>query len=968
MILWIGATLAGCAEEVHPAPLRISEVVADNEGVWVDESGETEDWIELVNVSDERIWLDEYALSDRRTEMTVLPAVPIGPGERIIFFADGEVEEGDRHLPFKLSAEGETLYLRDRGGDLRDLATWSLLPTDHALARFPDGTGLMSACRYASPERNNGDSCRTPRRGDIEVEPFAPFAWPPSFPPSEGPVAITEIALAPEAFVELLNDSDARVALADYEIRLAPHPPGEPAPNITAGVALEWPSHALEPGQRIVVPVSERSLEALGPESEGVVTLFGRPTGRALMRVDFRSWPPSAVLARIAEGRGPLVFCEGGTPGSPNDACTPITEREAGGRLRNLRMPADFEALAAGGTEIGLRAVKVVVDMEAGDAVHFLGSGRWDLHYTFVREEIEHEAHLDRCDPEQNALFVQGWHRFSEEQYANVDTRRYLLATLVEYATTGHRAIEFTTGDRISPAQMERAFFAITSHVWSPRDWSIRSLSAEQSEKLRMIEGRVPIIGETAPLRDLVLQPLSPGVGYGVLRWIPSSELADAPLGIDTIVVTDDVPNDLPLLGGLITETGQTPLSHINVLSRGRGTPNMALRNAREDSRLSPYFDSLVRFEVDGGGFRIEPADLAEAEAFWSERRPSGPRLVPRLDTSVRELIPLDEASLSMLPSIGAKAAQLAELGHTISNRPSCPGPIPTPRGAFAVPMVHSLEHFEASGARELLMELLSNLAFRADPRMRAEGLARVRERILTHPVDPTLLAAVTDAVRTRFGDERVRFRSSSNIEDLPHFNGAGLYTSVSAEWNDPSRSIADAIRIVWASLWNQRAYEEREIAHVEQLASAMGILVHLTHRGEVANGVGVSRNIFDPTRGDMYYFNIQVGEASVVSPAPGVSTEEIVYRFGRDPRLVRQSRSSLTSFDILSDSEMDEVACTLAAIHDAFRPRLDPEHEAQWFAMDIEFKFSRNRTLVVKQARPYSFENIEPPIDCRGF
>ncbi len=970
---WVGLfvgviALGGCTETVHPSPLRINEIVADNEGVWVDESGETEDWIELVNVSDERIWLDEYALSDRRNEMTWLPAIPLGPGERIIFFADDEIEEGDRHLPFKLSAEGETLYLQDREGHLHDSATWNSLAMDHAFARFPDGTGEMSVCRYTSPGRDNGDSCHPPSRNPLEVEEFEAFEWPTPFPPSEGPLAITEIALVPASFIELLNDSEERVTLADYEVRIAAQPPGAPAPDITAGIALEWPVSTLERDQRIVLPVTESDLEVLASSFEGVVTLFERASGRALLRVDFTAWPENAVLARVSEGRGPLVFCEGETPGAPNDACVPIDRREMDGRLRNLRMASDFEALAAGGTEIGLRAVKVVIDMEAGDVVHFLGSERWDLHYTFVREVIEGEPHLDRCDPEQNELFTRGWYTFSDEQYQPIETRRYLLATLVEYAATGHRTIEFETGDRISPAQMERAFFAITSHVWSPRDWSIRSLSAEQSRKLRRIEGRVPIIGSNAPLRDLVLQPLSPGVGFGVLRWIAADELTDTPLGLDTIVVTDDVPGDLPLVGGLITETMQTPLSHINVLSRGRGTPNMALRAAREDPRLAPYFDSLVRFEVDGGGFHIEPANLADAEAFWSERRPSGPRLIPRLDTSVRDLISLDRASLSDLPSIGAKAAQLAELGHMVSNRPMCAGPIPIPRDAFAIPIVHSIEHFEASGARERLTELMSDPAFRADPRVRAEGLDRVRQQILDHPIEPTLLARVTEVVRDRFGDERVRFRSSSNIEDLPHFNGAGLYTSVSAELDDPARPIADAMRIVWASLWNQRAYDEREIANVDQTAAAMGILVHLTSLGEAANGVGVSRNIFDPTRGDMYYFNLQIGEAGVVNPAPGVSTEEILYRFGRDPRIVRQTRSSLTSFDILSDSEIDRVACTLSAIHDAFRPLLDPEGEARWFAMDIEFKFDRDRTLSVKQARPYSFGNIEIPIDCREF
>jgi hypothetical protein len=970
--MWVFGSLAalGCAETVDPGPLRISEIVADNEGVWVDESGETEDWIELVNVSDERIWLDEYALSDRRTEMTLLPAIPLGPGERIVFFADDEIEEGERHLPFKLSAESETLYLRDREGDLRDLAAWSALAIDHAFARFPDGTGEMSICRYTSPTRDNGDSCLPSQRDPLEVEEFEPFSWPESFPPSDGPLTISEIALRPASFIELLNESEERITLSNYELRIAVQAPGEPAPAITDGVAIEWPTSELDRDQRVVLPITESDIAELlhTPSFEGVITLFERENGRVLTRVDFMEWPENTVLARTSASNGRLVFCDGETPGSSNDACIPIAEREMDGRLRNLRTPSDFEALAAGGTEVGLRAVKVVIDMEAGDVVHFLGSRKWDLHYTFVREVIEGEPHLDRCDPEQNALFTRGWYTFSDEQYQAIETRRYLLATLVEYATTGHRTIEFETGDRISPAQMERAFFAIASHVWSPRDWSIRPQSDEQTRKLRMIEGRVPIIGSTAPLRDLVLQPLSPGVGFGVLRWIPAQELADAPLGLDTIVVTDDVPGDLPLVGGLITETVQTPLSHINVLSRGRNTPNMTLRDARNDPRLAPYFDSLVRFEVEPGGFRIEPADLALAEAFWAERRPSGPRLVPRLDTSMRDLVPLDRAGLADLPSIGAKAAQLAELGRVVSTHPMCLGPIPVPRDAFAIPIVHSIEHFEASGARELLTELMNDPAFRADPRVRAEGLARVRQQILEHPIEPALLERVTNAVRDRFGNERARFRSSSNIEDLPHFNGAGLYTSVSAELDDPTRPIADAMRTVWASLWNQRAYDEREIANIDQTAAAMGILVHLTHLGEAANGVGVSRNIFDPTRGDMHYFNVQIGEASVVNPAPGVSTEEILYRFGRDPRIVRQSRSSLTSFDVLSDSELDRVACTLSAIHDAFRPMLDPEGEARWFAMDIEFKFNRDRELIVKQARPYSFGNIEIPADCREF
>jgi hypothetical protein len=279
------------------------------------------------------------------------------------------------------------------------------------------------------------------------------------------------------------------------------------------------------------------------------------------------------------------------------------------------------------------------------------------------------------------------------------------------------------------------------------------------------------------------------------------------------------------------------------------------------------------------------------------------------------------------------------------------------------------MEHFSASGAGALLGDLMDDVGFRNDPGVRAEGLARVRALMMDHPVDPSLVTAVTEAVQTRFGNARVRFRSSSNVEDLPDFNGAGLYQSTSAEIGDPERRIEDAMRTVWASLWNQRAYDERELGHIDQSMAAMGILVHQAFRSELANGVGVSRNIFDPVRGDMHYFNLQIGEASVVNPAPGVTTEEVLYRFGRTPKLVHQSRSSLTPYVVLSEAEMDHLACTLLAIHQGFLPLIDPEGANRWFAMDVEFKVvGEERNLVVKQARPYSFGDVEPPVDCREF
>jgi hypothetical protein len=274
--------------------------------------------------------------------------------------------------------------------------------------------------------------------------------------------------------------------------------------------------------------------------------------------------------------------------------------------LRHLRAPGDFHALAAGGPEVGLEAVKFIVDMEAGDDVHLIGSAKWALHYTFIRERIEGQAPLDRCDPEQNDLFNQGWFTFSQKEYFKPEGRRYLLGTLVHHAS-GMHTVEFSSGDTIVAEQMRRAFFAVVRHLARPQEWSLRAVDDVQVSESRKIEGTLPIVGPHAPFADLRYQPLTRAVGYGVLRFVPAGELAQAELGPRVILVTDDVPNDIPFVGGLITEAFQTPLAHVNVLSQARGTPNMALRDARSDERLQPLFGKLVRLEVGSADVDVRP-------------------------------------------------------------------------------------------------------------------------------------------------------------------------------------------------------------------------------------------------------------------------------------------------------------------------------------------------------------------------
>ena len=976
----------GCkAQEATPfavdAPLLITEIVANNEGVWVDEVGEADDFIELVNQTDAPLWLGAYSISDKASKAVPLPARVLAPREVILIWADASPHQGPAHLPFKLSSTGETLFLWGKGGQMVAKVPFPALAANLSFARRNETGQALAAfdvCRYPTPLAANG-SCAPPVAPELPDDvAFAPFAWPANFPAPTSPLSLSELALRPttagEAFIEVVNTSASSVALQNFALRIDTTKPGQALPIFTEGAAVPMPAGVqVPPSGRAVIPVPAEALQALvqDPLFEGVVTLFANDA-QIVDRTDFMQWPMGSALARPpGNGGEDFRLCQHTSPGQDNVDCAPLPSRAVGDRLRHLRTPGDFAALAEGGTALSQQAVKVIVDIARGNVVHLLSTRGWPLHYNFVRELMDKQERLNLCDATQNALFHAAWVEFSQKEYFLVEGRQYLLSTLVKHAGTPLQTLEFAVGDVISGPQMQQAFFATMASLPDPKSWSVRPQTPDQVQTSRAVEGQIPLVGPNTPFRGQTYQPLTAAVGFGVLRFVASNDLATATLDPRTILITDDVPNDIDLVGGLITEAFQAPLAHVNVLSKGRGTPNMALRNARQDARLTALLGKPVRLQVRAEGFDIREATPAEIDDHWSKILGGGKVLQAKLDTSARKLQSVADLDISDLPRVGAKAAQLAELTQVVSQAPGCPGGMGVPDKAFAIPLVHSIEHTVNSGAQALITQLLTTPALRQNVEKRAQHLLQIRNTILRANVSTPLLRAVEAEIKARFGHERVRMRSSSNTEDLPEFNGAGIYQSTSAALNDPERTVADGLRLVWASLWGARAFAERELAGVDHTTVAMGVLVHEGFLSERVNGVAVSRSVADPNDGDIFFVNSQFGEASVTNPAPGIGTEEVQYRWLRDPPLFYQSRSTFSpNAPVMQLPEIEQLVCRLKVITDHFRPLLDPEHKQPWFAMEVEFKLMATATggkrLVIKQARPYSFGRADIPADCR--
>lgn len=975
-----GSPDAHCPEALSPTPfpsvvlspcvtaecwsrLRIHEVMSNNEGAWVDEDGHTDDWIELYNPGNQPISLVGFAISDRMDERHVLTSGVVPAQGTELLWADDDVAQGPLHLPFKLSSGGEEVFLWSPTGILLDQISVPALEPNQSALRLPTDADPVQVCGFATPTRVNGETCGPPSPPSITDDTgFCPFVWPEPWPAPASPVTLNELSFELDseqpAQLELLNTGSRAVDLQSLSVRLASLHPGDPWPTLQQGTEWPLPAQELQRGAHLVITVSPVGLRDLraAPALDWVLSLYERSSGRVLDRFSLLSWPSQGVLAREPEGHGSPRFCLNPSLGEANPPCDPLMEREIGTYLRTLQTPGDFERLSLGDPTLGIDGVKVIVDLEREQQVYFIDSLHWDLHYTFVREMIEGQPHLDRCDPEEAALFNEGWGAFSEQNYFTVEGRRYLLGTLVHHGSNDLRDLEFSTGDVIVGTQMQTAFFATAREVLTPSEWVIRASDARQVEELRALSGTVPAVGPNAIFEGMDYQPLNEGVTYGVLTWLPAAELERAVLGAQVLVMTDAVPLDIDLVAGLITEAFQTPLSHVAVLSRNRGTPNMALTDAHTNGRLSPYLGKLVRFEVGSGDFSIREATPEEAQVFWEAQGGEQPPQVPALDLSLRGVVPLEGRGLEELPALGAKAAQLGELKRLAAQQGE-DLPIRTPRDAFAIPVLHEREHFEASGAGALLWASLEDPAFQSSPAVREQVLAEMQALIQAFPVDPILLSQVTGHIHAVFGEQRMRFRSSSNTEDIPGFSGAGLYTSLSGQLGNPDETVEDAIRGVWASLWNARAYEERAYYRVDQASVAMAVLVHEAFQNEKANGVAISRNVLDPTRSS-YYTNVQFGEASVTNPAPGVTADELLYRWGTEPPERYLAYSSFRGgVPVLSREELDTLELTLKVIHNGFKTLLDPENEDAYFAMDIEFKLlGVERSLLVKQARPYSY------------
>ena len=598
--------------------------------------------------------------------------------------------------------------------------------------------------------------------------------------------------------------------------------------------------------------------------------------------------------------------------------------------LLAIKSQADFDRISVTydpNTPYALPHVMFVIDRKDNNKIYYVNKKRYSFHKDFVNGTY---------------LSLERGREFFINNYLKPN-RRFILGTLAYQTPIRRWTFEFWEGDLIPADLIQLTYEVINQTFFTPVAFKPNSLRQDEATSALTSIQRVL---QSDIAKEQAYQALNIAKGLGRIHII--SKLDDhVEIGSNEILVLDEVPIQLPPVAGIITSQPSTPLSHINLLAKGWGIPNAYIKNAKE--LLKQYDGWWVSFETLRENYTIKRADMDQLREYQRRQSQRLDLMKPRFSLTETRLLDLNQQRARSSIAFGGKSANLGEVMFA-----KLPG-IVVPNG-FTIPFHYYDEFIKDNQFDDVIFGLLNDQKFVHDPAYRREKLVRLREQIEKAEFDATLRQKVLAKVAREYAGKGLFVRSSSNSEDLPNFSGAGLYTTVPNVRGD--QELIDAIRKVWASLWNFEAYEARERAGVDHSKIYMAVLLQEGINSE-SSGVMISTDPFDPENRAAIYISAKRGLGIKVVEGQRIA-EQIIFR----PRtnavqvLTRSAEDNLLTFDEKGGVKEvpitgDRVVLTDDVIRRLVRAALEIKRVFGNRDQDIEWAYMKGQIYIV-QARPF--------------
>jgi len=662
------------------------------------------------------------------------------------------------------------------------------------------------------------------------------------------------------------------------------------------------------------------------------------------------------------------VTCQANVPFQWPVVTEPVTITP-NGAWKNQVASAD-DAFLSGWSPEPIRWIKFAILMKDPSKVYFQDSSTYEFHYDFASQYLNPFVGLSRAQFDEVSLREQG--------------QEVVLGALLIPQAPGVNeiGIQLVRHDPYHPEMVRTLVELVKANVTTPAGTNIFYMPTfEQSESAQACADWYDNNNINLSSVDRWLTENScyaNGWGIGRLVFVPATGIDAAyqagTLKSTDILLTDGIPAEVPYVAGILTTTPTTPNSHVAILARSYGVPFAHLADDAQAAAAQALVgkDVLLRAYAGFETCNVRVTDVngqipgAELTALLDLKSPP--------DLSIQAIAPLGSYSRSVtgltssdVRYFGGKATNFAVLRAAIPN--NSPNAV-----ALSFDLWTEFLNQTMASTNTLRADIAARLGgFTYPPNIAAveTALIAVRDMIKNQATFTTAHKnAITTAITGFDANRKLRFRSSTNVEDTEHFVGAGLYDSYSGcraddedsdevgpSVCDPSkateRGVLRAIKKVYASFYNTNAFLERLRYGVDESKVGMAVLVHYSFpdENEQANGVATTTRSQWSTGIELV---TQKGAHSVANPTGGATPEEVsVYVNGSNiyPDVIQGSSLVPLGDTVMSwPTDYEDLSRLLVDVGDEYHARNPGLNET--FTLDLEYKKVDPNNLVVKQVR----------------